>query len=103
MLNILDKSTHFVISALVILGSAFALYTGATGPFEAPVQRGFFVLVMLPLVFLMTPSKLIRNKTMETSFNLVLAAATIGVMSWNLYDFERLYSEPFIEIEDIII
>ncbi len=103
MLNILDKSKHFIISALVIIGSGFALYTGAVGPYEAPVQRGFFVLVMLPLIFLMAPSKLFKNATVEIVFNLILSAAAVCVMSWNLYEFERLYSEPFIELEDIIL
>lgn len=103
MSDILDKSTHILISALVIIGSAFALYTGALGPYEAPVQRGFFVLVMLPLIFLMRPSKLFSNKTIDAAANLILASLAIGVMSWNLYDIERLYSEPFIEFRDIVI
>ncbi|MDH3792677.1 MAG: hypothetical protein OES41_13140, partial [Rhodospirillales bacterium] len=58
---ILEIVKKYVIMVLVVTGTCFALYTGATGPFPAPVQRGFMVLVLLPLVFLVAPSKLFRS------------------------------------------
>lgn len=97
----LEACKRFIVTVLVLTGSGFALYTGATGPFEAPVQRGFFVLVLLPLVFLLVPSKLLRNETAETLLGFVLAAAAVVVHTWMLMHFERLYSDPFLETADI--
>ncbi len=97
----LESIKRWIIIILVLTSSGFALYTGATGPFQAPVQRGFFILVMLPLVFLMVPSKLLRNETAETLFGFILAAASIVVMTWLLVNYERLYSDPFLEDIDI--
>lgn len=97
----LESIKRWIIVVLVLTGSGFALFTGATGPYQAPVQRGFFVLVMLPLVFLLVPSKLIRNHKAEIISSLVLVLASVAVMSWLLVHFERLYSEPFLEPTDI--
>ncbi len=88
---------------LVWGGCAFALYTGATGPFHAPIQRGVFLLVMLPLVFLQSPSKLTRSKTAEAALGLALTLVTALVMGWTLFDYERLYSEPFIRTFDVAV
>ncbi len=103
MQSTFDRLTYWSVAALVVTGSAFALYTGATGPFEAPVQRGFFVLVFLPLVFLLSPSKLPLPAALETVLNYLLALATITVMGWNLMHSERLYAEPFLETPDIVL
>ncbi len=103
MSTVLDRIVSLFVTVLVIVGAGFALYTGARGPFEAPVQTGFFVMATLPLVYLMAPSKIFSNKTVETVFNLVLASAAIAVMLWNLFNFQRLYSEPFIGTTDIAI
>jgi TRAP transporter 4TM/12TM fusion protein len=92
---------RWTVTALVLTGSGFALYTGATGPFEAPAQRGFLMLVMLPLIFLLVPSEVVKNETVETVVGFVLAAASLLVMAWLLFDFERLYSELFIERIDV--
>ena len=86
---------------MVLLGSGFAMYTGATGPFEAPVQRTFFILVMLPLVFLHTPSKIFRDPLAEGLFSIILSLLTLITLVWSLVNFERLYSEPFIDDVDI--
>ena len=83
-------------TGLVWAGSALALYTGATGPFHAPIQRGLFLLVVLPLVFLQTPSGWTRSKSGEASLGLGLSLLSLVVMAWTLLDYERLYSEPFI-------
>lgn len=103
MLQFVETLKRVVIAALVVVGTGFALYTGALGPYQAPVQRGFFVLVSLPLVFLLTPSGLIRNPLLDSLLSLLLSAAVIVVMSWNLLNFERLYSEPFIDPIDIFL
>jgi TRAP-type uncharacterized transport system fused permease subunit len=92
--TVLERFIRFCVSALVVTGAGFALYTGATGPFEAPVQTGFFVMVTLPLVFLLAPSKLIKNDTAEAIFNIILAVLSVAVMAYNLVNFQRLYSEP---------
>ena len=97
----LNSAKQWTVMALVLTGSGFALYTGATGPFEAPVQRGFFMLVMLPLIFLVIPSGLLKNETAETIAGFVLAAVSLIVMTWLLFDFERLYSELFIAPLDV--
>lgn len=97
----LDRLIRIFVSALVVTAAGFALYTGATGPFEAPVQTGFFVMVTLPLVFLLAPSKLIKNATVEAVLNIALAVLSIAVMAYNLYNFQRLYSDPFIGTLDI--
>jgi len=99
--GVLETLRRRVVTVLVLTASGFALYTGATGPFEAPVQRGFFVLVLLPLVFLLVPSRIVRNATAETLLGLLLAALAIAVHVWLLAHFERLYSEPFLEPVDI--
>lgn len=96
-----DRLLQWAAIALVVTGSGFAMYTGATGPFEAPVQRGFFVLVFLPLVFILTPSKLRLPQLVENALNMLLAAASVAVMTWNLMNAERLYSEPFLDPIDI--
>ena len=103
MPTVLERFIRFCVSALVVTGAGFALYTGATGPFEAPVQTGFFVMVTLPLVFLLAPSKLIKNDTAEAIFNIILAVLSVAVMAYNLVNFQRLYSEPFIGTLDICV
>ena len=100
---ILEIVKKYVIMVLVVTGTCFALYTGATGPFPAPVQRGFMVLVLLPLVFLVAPSKLFRSQALETAFSLFLGALTVFVMTWDLMNIERLYSDPFISNFDITL
>ncbi|GMQ76347.1 MAG: TRAP transporter permease [Gammaproteobacteria bacterium] len=97
----LESIKRWLVIILVLTSSGFALYTGATGPFQAPVQRGFFMLVMLPLVFLLVPSKLMRNDKAEIIFGFILALASVVVMTWLLVNYERLYSDPFLEEIDI--
>lgn len=96
LLSLSESLTHRVVTGLVWAGSALALYTGATGPFHAPIQRGLFLLVVLPLVFLQTPSGWTRSKSGEASLGLGLSLLSLIVMAWTLLDYERLYSEPFI-------
>ena len=87
---------------VVIATAVFALYTGATGPFESAVQRGIFVLLLLPTVFLLVPSGLMKpSRHAEAILSLALAAASIGVMAYTLYHYKRLYAEPFIGTLDI--
>ena len=100
---ILETVKKYLIIVLVVTGTSFAIYTGATGPFAAPVQRGFMVLVLLPLVFLVAPSKLFRSQALETLFALFLSALTVFVMTWDLMNIERLYSDPFISDFDIAL
>lgn len=103
VLTLLETAKRATVTALVLVATGFALYTGATGPYEAPVQRGFFVLVMLPLVFLLTRSRLTRNDTVELLLSFLLSAVSTVVMSWYLWHFERLYSDPFLWRSDIVI
>ena len=100
---ILEAVKKYVIVVLVVTGASFAIYTGGTGPFPAPEQRGFMVLVLLPLVFLVAPSKLFRSQTLETASALILGALTVFVMTWDLMNVERLYSDPFISDFDIAL
>ena len=99
----LDPAKRSAVTLFVVTASAFALYTGATGPFQAPIQRGFFLLAVLPLVFLQLPSGLFRRPAAETAFGLALSGLCIAVMGWNLADYERLYSEPFISTVDVVL
>jgi TRAP transporter 4TM/12TM fusion protein len=102
-MSALESAKRITVIALVLTGSIFALYTGATGPFEAPVQRGFFVLVLLPLTFLLVPSKLLKNDIAETILGFVLAAASVVVLAWMLVHFERLHAEFFLMPADIVL
>lgn len=101
LLAALSVTKRWSMSVLIIIASGFTLYTGATGPFESPVQRGFFILVLLPLVFLHTPSKLFKDPTTEIISAFALSLLTLVTMTWSLINFERLYSEPFIDPIDI--
>lgn len=103
MPSLSESLTRRVATGLVWGGSAFALYTGATGPFHAPIQRGLFLLVLLPLVFLQTPSGWTRSKSGEASLGLGLSLLSLVVMAWTLLDYERLYSEPFISGFDTVV
>ena len=65
------------------------------------MQRGFFMLVMLPLTFLLVPSRLFRSERAETIAALLLAAASLVVMIRLLLHFDRLYAELFISSLDM--
>jgi TRAP transporter 4TM/12TM fusion protein len=99
----LETIKKYLVIFIVLSGSAFALYTGGTGPFSAPIQRSIMVLILLPLVFLMVPSKLFKNETLETAFAFVLIGLTVVVLGWNLYEYERLYQDPFISTFDMVL
>ncbi len=92
-----------MVAALVVAGTAFAFFTGGAGLFEAPVQRGVFVLVMLPLTFLIVPSGLTRDVRKEAILGFSLAIASIIVMGWLLLDYERLFADPFLSMPDVVI
>lgn len=98
-----ENITRRIATGLVWSGSAFAVYTGATGPFHAPIQRGLFLLVLLPLVFLQTRSGWARSKATEAAVGLGLSLLSLLTMAWTLFDYERLYSEPFISGFDTIV
>jgi TRAP transporter 4TM/12TM fusion protein len=101
--RVVATAKAWTVTTLVLTGTGFALYTGGMGPYEAPVQRSFFMLVLLPLVFLLVPSKLFKDPLRENLFGFLLSAASIVVMGWTLVNFQRLYSEPFISTFDISI
>lgn len=102
MLRSYDFARDALLFVMVLAGTGFALYTGAVGPFEPAVQRGVFVLLMLPLVFLLTPSGLLgRWPRAEAAANAALAALGLAVMGYTLFHFKRLYSDPFLEDRDI--
>ena len=103
MSTFLENVSRSITAALVWGACGFALYTGATGPFQAPIQRGVFLLMVLPLVFLRSPSKLTRSKTAEAALGLALTLLCALVMGWTLFDYERLYSEPFISTFDAAV
>jgi TRAP transporter 4TM/12TM fusion protein len=102
VLAYVERAHAAIVTALVLLTTAFALYTGAVGPYEAPIQRGVFVLLMLPLVFLLTRSGLGWHRAPEHAFNFVLSLAAVAVMAWYLWHYERLYSAPFVWQSDIV-
>ncbi|HUF69433.1 MAG TPA: TRAP transporter fused permease subunit [Longimicrobiales bacterium] len=101
--GVLVATRRFIVAVLVVTGSVFALYTGAVGPYSAPVQRGFFVLVILPLVFLLVPAKLFGKPARNAIIDLILAAVSIVVMTWLLLGYERLFSEPFLGTTDLVL
>jgi TRAP transporter 4TM/12TM fusion protein len=80
-----------------------ALYTGATGPFQPPVQRSLFLLILLPLLFMRVPSGLIKDTYVETVSGLILGALSIFVMAWYIIDYERLAFDPFINHSDVVV
>src|SRR5690606_27003326 len=88
---------------LVLGGSALALYTGARAPFQPPIQRNLFLLILLPLLFLRVPSGFFKSGVRETSFGLLLSALTIFVTGWYIHDFERLAFDPFISTFDVAV
>ena len=79
MLARVERAQAVVVGALVLLTTAFALYTGAVGPYEAPVQRGVFVLLMLPLVFLLTRSWLPWPRPVEKPVRVRTTSAETAV------------------------
>jgi TRAP transporter 4TM/12TM fusion protein len=92
-----------LVVTLVLATSVLALYTGAAGPFEAPVQRGLFLLCLLPLSFLLVPSRLTTTDRAETALGLALAGASILVMAWVLAHAGRLFAELFLDEIDVWI
>lgn len=65
------------------------------------MQRGFFMLLMMPLIFIFISSSLFRSQALEDISSLVLAALSAVVFTWNIVHFERLYSDPFLEPQDM--
>lgn len=103
MNNILARTKAALAIVLVVASSGFALYTGGAGSFEAPLQRGIFMLLMMPLIFLFIRSGLFRSQRLEDISSLVLAVVCAVVFTWNVIHFERLYSDPFLESTDIVL
>jgi TRAP transporter 4TM/12TM fusion protein len=58
---------------------------------------------MLPLVFLLARSRLPLGTAAELALNTVLALAAVAVMTWYVWHYERLYSDPFLSQSDIVI
>lgn len=90
-------------SVMVIVGCAVALYTGATGPFQPPIHRPLFLLIMFPLLFMRAPSGLIKDPRVETISGLILGALSVFVMAWYILDYERLAFDPFINDSDVVV
>ncbi len=101
MNNILARVKSALAIGLVIATTGFALYTGGAGTYEAPLQRGIFMLLMMPLIFLFIRSGFFRSAVIEDLSALILAALSAVVLTWNVMNFERLYSDPFLEPVDI--
>jgi len=101
MQAVIEKIKMVTVGALVLITAGFALYTGGVGPFEAPLQRGLFLLFMMPLIFLMIPSGLGLNKLLDDILGIVLTLISVAVFSWNVQHFGRLYSDPFLNPIDI--
>lgn len=89
--------------ALVLAATGFALYTGGAGPYTAPLQRAAFLLLMLPLVFLMVPSGLRWGQATEDLSAIILSALSGVAFIWTMLNYERLYSDPFIGRDDFWI
>jgi TRAP transporter 4TM/12TM fusion protein len=103
MNNIIARVKAALAIGLVVASTGFALYTGGAGTFEAPLQRGIFMLLMMPLIFLFIRSGLFRSQQLEDISSLVLALICAVVFTWNVVHFERLYSDPFLEPTDIVL
>lgn len=101
MQAVIEKIKMVTVGALVLITAGFALYTGGVGPFEAPLQRGLFLLFMMPLIFLMIPSGLGLNQLAEDALGIVLTLISVAVFTWNVQNFGRLYSDPFLNPIDI--
>ncbi|MCZ7598780.1 MAG: TRAP transporter fused permease subunit [Gammaproteobacteria bacterium] len=103
MTKVLARTKALLAIVLVLAASAFALYTGGLGTFPAPLQRGLFLLLMMPLIFIFIGSGLLRSQVLEDTSSLAMAALSAVVFTRNVMNFERLYSDPFLEPTDIIL
>lgn len=103
MSKVLTSLTRLLVFIFVILTTGFALYTGGTGPFDTSLQRGLFLLLMMPLVFLYVPSGITRNESVENIITLIAVAVSLAVFTWNVVHYERLYSDPFLNDSDILV
>ncbi len=80
--------------------AVFTLYTGAMGALVAPAQRGIHVLLMIPVMFLMKGSKILKGHV-ETVVALVLTVGGMAAMGWYLLSWERLYADPYLTPLDL--
>lgn len=101
MQPVIEQIKMAMVGTLVLITAGFALYTGGSGPFEAPLQRGLFLLFMMPLIFLMIPSGFRLGDTLEAILGIVLTLVSVAVFTWNVLNFARLYSDPFLDPLDI--
>jgi TRAP transporter 4TM/12TM fusion protein len=75
---------------------AFSLYVGITGILPAPEQRGIFILLVLPALFLTKKSGIFsENSAKEIIFNLFLAGLSFYVSFFRLCVWVRLNTDPF--------
>jgi TRAP transporter 4TM/12TM fusion protein len=103
MTNVLAKTKMVLAIGLVIAASGFALFTGGVGAYEAPLQRGIFMLLMMPLIFIFIRSGFFRSQPVEDVSALILTILSVVIFTWNIIHFERLYSDPFLETTDIVL
>ncbi|MFP4538334.1 MAG: TRAP transporter permease [Dichotomicrobium sp.] len=101
MQPVIEKIKMVLVGTLVLITAGFALYTGGTGPFEAPLQRGLFLLFIMPLIFLMIPSGLGLGRIAEDILGIVLTLVSAAVFAWNVQNFGRLYADPFLNPIDL--
>lgn len=101
MQALLDRTIHLVTLALVGGASLFVIYTGASSPFGAPVQRTTFVFLVFPLVFVFTPSGLPLGVRAEKVVNATLVALSLGVFGYTLHHIDRLANAIFLEDTDV--
>jgi TRAP transporter 4TM/12TM fusion protein len=80
----------------------FTLYTGAAGALVAPAQRGIHLLLIIPVMFLLKGSKVLKGRA-ETVLNLVLIVAGMAAMGWYILVWERLYADPNLATMDFLM
>ena len=83
-----------------LLTAFFSFYTGAFGSLVPPVQRGFHLLFIIPVIFLCKDSKLFRGRT-EDVVSVLLIVLSLISFGWYVLNWERLYIDPNLDAMDI--
>ncbi len=83
----------------VVLG-LFSFYTGGVGVLVPPVQRGTHVLLIIPVIFLLKESKILKGRA-EDVLSIVFILLGLASFGWYILNWERLYSEPSLTSIDL--
>jgi TRAP transporter 4TM/12TM fusion protein len=80
----------YVTNVLIVFMVVFYLYNSGLSPVSAQYHRGVYVLITYVLVFLFYPSSSRSRKDRPTWLDVLLAAASFGVTSYWMVEFEAL-------------